>query len=73
MRTALVNEIIIELLGSTKILDDALEERDMSITDLTTSELTLFDSTIFLCDCCGWWDYTDVISDDGVCNDCTEQ
>lgn len=70
-------EQLIDVLQETcKSLSEGCNILGFEEEDLSTEELEYLDSTLFLCDHCGWW--CEIYEDSGrgegelICNDCAE-
>lgn len=73
-KTNRIYEIIEDLKGTCDTLDDACHHYGIEWSDLTSEELGILDSEIFLCDECGWWcEVSDMSEEENVCDDCNPE
>lgn len=71
-----IDELCDILQGTCESLGTKLEQMypDMVEEDLTTDELFKIDSTVFLCETCGWWCEISEMADNGewICQECAD-
>lgn len=54
-KTKRIDDLIYYLQGARKSLEEACEDLNIDSSSLSIEELSELDSSIFLCDDCGWW------------------
>lgn len=72
----LLDEIITDLMGTCRDIDDVLNDYDIEFDDLEDEHFSYIDDTIFCCDQCGWWfeisDSNDYENGMLICNHCLD-
>lgn len=68
-----IQEIANDLKGTARSLDALLaEEYGTEFPEVPTELLDLLDQEVMQCVCCGWWEDSENINDDQVCEECEE-
>lgn len=64
-----ISSIADGLLGTCGIIDDFLPD-GVSFDDLLEDDCLEIDGKVMCCETCGWWAESELIDDDGNCDEC---
>lgn len=68
-----IQKIANDLRNTALSLDDILvEDYGTEFSEVPTELLDLLDEYVMQCVCCGWWEDSEKINDDQVCEECEE-
>lgn len=74
--SASIDEIIEDLRGTCKSLDEACHAHSINYDDLTMADHQKIDGEIFECNRCNWWctidEQSEKFEDELVCTDCED-